>query len=555
MSGFKLVKFEGLAPKVEPHLLPPSRAQKAKNCDLQSGSIVPWKSPSSVWTTTKSGTIKSLYLFGADNGLTNNQWFHWATDVDVVRGPIAGDVTERTYYTGDTNPKVTRNADALSGSSTNYPVVSYLLGVPAPSSAPTLSVTGAADDDLEREDRIYVYTLVTEYGEEGPPSAASSSVEVNDGQEVTVTLPAAPSGNYAWSSDDGALKRIYRSASAGSVTGLQFVAQVTMATTSYEDTTSTDSLAETLPSGNWTGPPDSSYVAGQLLGLTGLANGVLAGFTGNELHFSEPFMPHAWPEAYRQTLDYDVVGLGSTSGGLIVGTKGQPYIIQGSSPSSMMARKLDVNQACASKRSMASMGDYAIYASPDGLVVVSGMSARVATNGLLTRDQWQEYKPDSILGLAYEGRYIGFYDTGSVQGAFIFDLRDSVNTFTEITGVHADGGYYHVENDNLYLLISGAVKKWNGSSTELSYTWKSKKYVSPKPVNMAVAQVAAEDYNDVTLKLYADGVLKHTETITNGNAFRLPAGYLAKNWEIELTGKSRVTEAFIAESIRELQSV
>lgn len=554
MAGFKLVKFEGLAPKVEPHLLPASRGQEAKNCDLQRGAIEPWHEPSTIWPTTKSGTMTSLYLFGSTNGLANNQWFHWSADVDVVRGPIAGDVTERTYYSGDGNPKVTRNADALSGSSTNYPVVSYLLGVPAPSSASSASVTGAADAAKERENRIYVSTLVTEYGEEGPPSAASSSVEVNDGQAVTLTLAAPPSGNYAFSSSGGALKRIYRSATAGSVTGFQFVAQVSMATTTYVDSTSTTSLNEALPSINWYGPPNSSYVAGQLLGLTGLTNGVMAGFTGNELHFSEPFMPHAWPESYRQTLDFDIVGLGSTSNGLVVGTKGQPYIIQGVDPASMMARKLERKQACASKRSMVSMGDYAIYASPDGLVVVSGFSARVATSTLLTKDQWQAYKPDSIQGFQYDGQYIGFYDTGSVQGAFIFDLRDSVNTFTEITGVHATGGYHHIESDNLYLLINDIVKQWGGSTSQLTYTWKSKKFVTPKPVNMAAAQVTADDYNDVTMKVYADGVLKHTESVTDDSIFKLPSGYLSKHWEIELTGKSRVTEAFIAESVRELRS-
>ena len=547
MTSIKIEKFEGLAPKIEPRLLTPSRAQTAENCDLQRGHLDAWNQPSTIWTTTKSGPIKSLYLFGGSSGLTNNQWFHWASDVDTSRGPIAGDVTERTYYTGDTYPKVTRNADALSGSSTNYPVVSYRLGVPSPSSAPTASVTGSADDDKDREDRIYVYTLVTAYGEEGPPSSASSTVNVNDTQAVTLTLPAQPSGNYNWGS--GAFKRIYRSASAGSVVGLQFVAEVTIGTTSYIDTTATAALSELIPSTNWFAPPDENYVSGQLLGLTAMPNGVFSGFTSNELHFSEPFMPHAWPEQYRQTLDYDVVALASTSNGLIVATKGQPYVVMGADPASMTARKLETQQACVSKRSMVSMGDFAIYASPDGLVMAAGSTAKLATDALLTRSQWQAYSPSSMIGFYHEGRYVGFYGSGAI----IFDPKEQ--SITEITGVQATAGFNFIEGDDLYLVISGVVKKWNGSSTSLTYKWKSKKFITTHPVNMGVAQVDAEDYTSVTLKIYADDVLKHTQVVTSGDVFRLPSGFLAKAWEIEVTGTSRVTKVYMAETTKELWAI
>ena len=44
-------------------------------------------------------------------------------------------------------------------------------------------------------------------------------------------------------------------------------------------------------------------------GLTAIGNGIFAGFSGKRLCFSEPFLPHAWPVAYRITLEDEIVGI------------------------------------------------------------------------------------------------------------------------------------------------------------------------------------------------------------------------------------------------------
>jgi hypothetical protein len=153
-------------------------------------------------------------------------WLEWSEDgVSVVPGPIPGDSTDRLYFTGDDYPRVGYVSSLVQGSS-GYPVNSYRLGVPAPSGAPTTTVNGEADETATPNDVSYVYTLVTELGEEGPPSSPSAVIELTNNQSVTVGLPGSqqPSGNYLFGT--GALKRIYRSNTGSTNTTFQFVGQV-----------------------------------------------------------------------------------------------------------------------------------------------------------------------------------------------------------------------------------------------------------------------------------------------------------------------------------------
>lgn len=93
-----LHRFEGERPRVGARLLDSSQAQAARNCKLWDGRLQPWFPPRFEQNTFKPGPAKSIYRFG-DGGY----WLHWPTDVDVVRGPIAG--SQRLYWTGDGPPK------------------------------------------------------------------------------------------------------------------------------------------------------------------------------------------------------------------------------------------------------------------------------------------------------------------------------------------------------------------------------------------------------------------------------------------------------------------
>lgn len=534
--------FSGIAPRLDPRRLGDANAQVALNCDLRNGTLRALRGTSAVWDLTKAGTIRTIYRFGQTISDESLYWFHWTDDVDVCRGQIAGDTDERTYFTGDStygHPRVTKASIALIGG-TDYPMASYRLGVPAPASAPTLvNVTGTGDGVVET--RAYVYTYVTGDGEEGPPSLPLR-VEAKEGQTVNLQgLLEPPTGDYNITS-----KRIYRTVSTdGTPTDYQFVAQISEATTSYSDSKLIGELAEVIPSLEWEPPP-----AG-LRGIVNMPNGMMAGFLGNDVYFCEPYRPFAWPTKYMQACDAPIVGLGVFAETLVVVTRAHPVIMFGSDPNTIAVRKSELAEAGVSKRSIVSMSGGVMYASPNGLVMIGPSGGRLITEGLIDKDFWTSLNPSSIEAYHYDGRYVGFYDNGTEAG-FQFDPSDGNNPFSMLEA-HANAGYNDMVRDALYLNFAGTVRQWDEGGTPYTYTWRSRIWEAPHELNFGWAQVIAGAY-PVTLKVYADGALKHTQAVASAEPFRLPAGFVATDWEVEITGTAKVTAVYLAQGIDELRA-
>ena len=451
----------------------------------------------------------------------------------------------------------------------------------ATSAATSNSVTNGVtlngpSDALADYSTSYVYTFVSAYGEEGPPSAASTVITTDDNQSVTLSNLQTSSSK---SNANLTTKRIYRSNTGSNTTAFQFVTELALSATTFVDTTTNNLLQEIIPSTYNIGPPDddtSLYPDGPLKGLTALPNGVLVGFTGKRVCFSEPFKPHAWPIVYRITVDEDIVGISATSNGVIVTTKGRPYLIAGTDPQSMSSMRLEAPHACLNKNSIVNMGGYVVYAGPDGLVAATGTAeVSVLTEQQLTPSQWQSsYYPSTITGFLWEGRYVGFYSTGSGYGGFIFDPRAGTNSLVNLdASALIRGGFTDPDDSQLYLIISNTIKKFQGSGTALTYNWKSKEFVPPKPTSMGFLKVDAEAY-PVRLKVYGDGSIIYNAVIaTSGNAFsvtgttpsfsavaitepvvRLPAS-VHKTFAVEIETAKTVNEVCIGESIDELRAI
>lgn len=166
MPVLSIKSFGGIAPKVPARFLDGSQAQVALNCPVFNGSIQPLPDAgAAVHTLTKSGAPKSIYRFGQDAPSDVNYWFHWASDVDVCRGQIAGDVSEWTFFTGDGGPKATYNALALGNN--DYPTVSRPLGLPAPTTGCTALANAFTADEHSAEVYLtssHIGELSTTYG-------------------------------------------------------------------------------------------------------------------------------------------------------------------------------------------------------------------------------------------------------------------------------------------------------------------------------------------------------------------------------------------------------
>jgi hypothetical protein len=324
-----------------------------------------------------------------------------------------------------------------------------------------------------------------------------------------------------------------------------FVDELLVSQTSYTDTKIADELAEELPSITWSPPP------ADLKGLINLPNGMMAGFVGRDVYFCEAYRPHAWPLNYVQTMDFPVVGLGRMDTTLAVLTTGTPYFIQGSSPDSTVVVKSDLEQACASKRSIVSTNGVVIYASPDGLIMLTPGGSQMVTEKYFNRAQWQAYfQPTSINAYSHDMKYIAFYDNGTTQGGFIYDFKSQQFI---LHNLYASAGYADLQRDQLFVVTDNRLlKKWEQGSA-LSYIWKSKKFTMPYPIGFTCAQVEAETY-PVTCKIYQAGTLIHTQTVASREPFRLPSN-VGRDWEIQLEGTSEVFSLDLAQSMGELGGV
>lgn len=547
MAVITIPKFSGVAPRVSPNKLNPEMAQTAQNVRLLAGTLAAWKQPLTVVSSLSAGDPSTIYRFGQDLTSDTQYWFHWTADVDVVKGAISGDQTERTFFTHPTlGARQTNNSLALTGGSGSYPWNSVPLGVPAPALTPAAAVTTNGATDQPIETRIYCVTYVTSLGEEGPPSAPSAPLDVYPtGSTVTVSNlgSSAPSGYAGYIT----AKRIYRTLSGNLTTEFQLVDEIPVTQTSYTDTIDRGALDEVLPTATWQPPPAGVF------GVTSMANGILLLFKDYDIYPSEAYVPYAYPVDYQQSVDYPIVGAKAVGSSAIVVTTGHPYLLTGSDPSALSLIKLENPQACVSKRSLAPADGGVIYASPDGLIFVS-TSGQVnnLTQGLFSRDEWQTLVPSSIDGYYHDGRYYGFYNNGTTQGGFVFDPTQGSGAFTFID-TYATAGYSDLLQDALYLKIGTNIVKWGAGTAPMSYTWKSAIFEMTTPTNPACAQVVAKSY-PATFKLYADGVLKHTQTVANNDPFWLPSGYRARFLEVQIEGTGEVLAVHVASSPQELKN-
>lgn len=394
------------------------------------------------------------------------------------------------------------------------------------------------------ESRVYVYTYVSEYGEEGPPSEPSTLIDIDPGESVSISTGVAPVG-YS----NITKKYIYRSSTGSNATDYQFVGEQPVAVTNFVDYKKQVDLGEVIPSTGWEPPPSDMF------GLRVMANGIFTGFSGKDICFSEPFLPHAWSSKNRLTVDHKIIGGGAFGQSLAVLTDSYPYIATGVDPSAVTLVKTSLQQACVSARSIVEVGDAVIYASPDGLVRIGMGGIEVITARIISQEQWQAYNPSSIHAYIHEGRYYAFYTkTDNTTGVIVFTLNGADAPMT-LGSQYTTAAHVVAKEDSLFIVEDGLIKKMDKASTDKTYLWKSKVFEHPHQINFGVAQVLCDSYGSgVVFKIWADGVLRHTQTVTNKDPFRLPSGFLARDWYVQVEGTSDILAISVAQTPVELKA-
>lgn len=607
MAVLRLGSFAGENRALHAMLLPEAVGATSINQKLGHGDLRPWRSP--VHVITAPADTKTIYRMGREVVSDTNYWLTWPKEVHVARGPNAIDLFERTYYTGDGTPKWTDNNKALAA--LPYPTSARELGVPAPATAVLLSsvvadvaagafvvnssytivspgttdftAIGAANNNagtifkatgagtgtgtasnrnLDVESRYYVYTYVTDADEESATSPPSLELICRtDANAVQITgIAQAPAGNYGINR-----VRIYRTQTgqSGDTQFFFLLEQLSTLTSAVDDGRN---LAEVAPTVDWLTPP------ADLKWLTSLWNGMLAGISGRSVRFCESFKPYAWPLKYEilptSTTPVALATFGQT---LAVLTDGSPFLIVGGSPDAMDEQPMEFKQACIAPLSAVGMGHGVVWAAPDGLAYVGNGGAKLLTDGVMTRDDWHAINPSSIKACMHENRYFAFYTQAGVRKGFMMEPTSPQGIFFIDFGV--DAVYLDDQQDALFVLDGQSIKKWDGGDG-LSTTFRGKINHLPKPVtSFSCAEVVADVY-PVALKVDAVNMdplevinqvannnlltapnattLRHTAIVTSRQPFRLPGGFMAQDFQIEVTATGPVQAVAIAHSMGEL---
>jgi hypothetical protein len=414
-----------------------------------------------------------------------------------------------------------------------------------------------AGDELITEARTYIYTYVTDWGEESAPSPAADVKELNNSDTMAITIPAPPTGRKI------VAVRLYRSATGTQSSAYQFQGEYPASVLAYSarpllttqtivtDDKKQEFLGEVCPTFGWIEPP-----AG-LTGLVAMPNGVMLGFSGRTLHACEPYAPYAWPAKYDIPLDFDIVGIVVFGQSAFVATKGTPYIVSGADSATLSAEKIAANQAGVSMRSMVAVGGSVIYATPDGIAIMENGQVTVVTEGILSKEKWQEYNPASIRAAEFEGRYYAFYTKAdTTKGCLVLDYQS--RTLIDMDQA-ADAVFSDRSTDTLYLLDGTAVKNvFPAAGSNRTGIWKSGVRDMGAPVPMAWLHVDSTFLNgatpvDATVRIYGDGVLRHAAVVSNTRPVRLPSGRYTE-WQVEVESSAPISSVVLASTTDELKA-
>lgn len=667
MTAINFKPFRGEIPRLNDRLLKPNYATRALNCKISSGALEPLAGLEQVLSSSK--LLRTVFRYRVfRNDAYESNWLVWDTDVDVVPSLNANDELGRFYFTGeDIEPRMSTYALAIN--SVPYPTAWYQLGVFAPTAAPTVTITVVGSGASAT--RSYVYTFVTQIGEESPPSPPSAVVtsfanstwrvagmqtapansgtvtgitDLNNGrvrvtlnsvfgleQYDTITLASVggmtdangsfriltvnTASNYVeialetaqtytsggtWTKNaphntTGMVKRIYRTTSTSGV--FLFVAEIPVATTTYDDTIADTALGEVLPTANHTTPPKN------LMSLGTLPNGCLFGLAGNELCLSEPYQPYSWPIANRYSFSGRGVAAVPAGNSIIVLTDTYPILYTGSDPAAMSGSTMETYAPCVTKRGIANIGGAVLYPSFDGLWLASPSRVECVTRGLYREEEWTLLNPETFDATFHDGQYYAAYTGVAGQNILLFNMVDpdsiaEVNDWVDnLYRNELDGRLYVSKGTKLYLWDEDAGRTYEAD-------WVSADIQLARPTNFSVAQIHADfgaivpvDTSQITANealialgpdavgghlngnellalevngsgivpvdldtvkrvqftLYADKVPVFTKNVVSDRPFRLPGGFRSELVNVGINTSVTTYSMTIAETTQELK--
>ena len=394
--------------------------------------------------------------------------------------------------------------------------------------------------------RSYLFTYVTDRGEESAPSAATDPIAVLPTYKVVLDIQVADRP------DSAVAIRLYRTETTDSGTAFFFVEELDLPGTPNPDVVeytdyiiSVDLPGDTLQTVNWEPPPSD------LKGLTLSTKGFYAGYVGSKLYLSEPFLAYAWLDDYAIDFTGGIRHIARYGDMLAVFTDREIALIVGNTPLEVRKIKVEGFELLTSIYSTAEMDGILYFSTPVGVAAVSGTNVAVVTDDLVSEQWWRNNIDEQ------EVRIVSFDNA-------LYLLAEPNGQLYRVGLQEDGGGFVRLGDPNvrdvytssffLGVLVLKTTEADDyvfnlGTAGDRTVSWRGRTEVADTPMAVISVRVLATAY-PISVRFYGDGSLELSLTITSDKIRKLPVMRRTREWSFEVEGDANIVSLEVGTSGR-----
>lgn len=549
-------RFGGEAPLYSSDTLPLPYASYAKDCMFDAGSLRGFGAEVDTGLSISLATASDAAIYKPDAA---RYLMQFPQRTDFIWNAHAGDSRKRAYWFSDAHaPRYGDNA-AIVGAGVmprNY----YLLGMPAPTVAPAITITTATDSGGKPVDhaalghdsiyRSYTYTYVNDFGEESGPflnsdGSALAQHVMFEGDKVTVSNLVPLSGNYPLSA--GKI-RVYQSNLSGNFVRM---AEIPLAQGSVQFVNTAASGAQ-LATG-LTMPPVST-----MKGACLTSYGFMVGFAGNTLYCSDQYLYHSWPTTYAKPCKFEILRVFPSPQGAYVLTTGGPFILMGTDPSNTQLVDVVTDDVCLSAKGCCDIGGAVVYVSQNGLSLLTESGVEPLTASIFNHLAWAKLKPETLRLVRHSRQVVCF----GQDDTYIYSSGVQDDSMWVRSSIRSDVAFTDIDTGAmLFGRRSSGLKQFDSNpNDETSYEWHSPRIDLPSPQPYSCFRLHADDFTDLALRVLVDDRVVQDwlqipvdEAVDRFVYGRLPPYKMGRGVQLQFKGSSILHSFLLASSFADMR--
>jgi hypothetical protein len=375
--------------------------------------------------------------------------------------------------------------------------------------------------------RSYLFTYVTDRGEESAPSASTDPLAVLPSQTVNLKLW------IGFAPENAESIRIYRTETTDSGTNFFFIKELLLSTAignliAYEDDVMTVDLpGDSLQTLTWAPPPVD------LKGLVLSTKGFYAGYSGSNLYLSEPGLAYAWPDKYKIDFKGQIQHIALYGDNLVVFTDREIALIVGHTPLEVRKIKVEGFELLTSIYSTTEIDGLLYFACPTGIAALSGPSVSVVSEPVISKRFWTSNFNASEVRIDSFDQALYLFSLGQV---FRLGLGEDSGGFIKLSDSSIRDLYTSSTYRGVIMLPTSGTGYYifdKGSEGNRTAKWLSKLEVADVPMTPISVRVLAEGY-PITFRIYDAVELAQTITITSDKIRKLPVLRRGREWAFEI---------------------